>query len=259
MNRYYTYNNKYLYKIIKLKNINKKDIANNLNLTLNALNIKFSGYSLIYIYEGIVISDMLKMNILNLFAPTISEINLVLNESKILNSLPYEKSNKYNINNEYLRSLFKRHNLKLKDIEKLWGKKRVTVYDKINQKTKITLEEGIKLLLKLNLKVNDVFCPTVKLINNTIFGQNTNVELINEIKDINLLNLYINFEDFKNLCKKQEKKIKDFKTCLGYTTPHVYNKLYNKSTFTYKDIVNTCKFFDLSFNDIFNDIFYIRK
>lgn len=246
----YNYNRKYIYKIIKLKQISKHTIAKKLGYTYNCLNIKFSKHAKFYIEEGIIIANTLKIDIYTLFCPSNENLYNVLE----LNKLPEVKKvyRLYNRNSEYIREHIKLKNLTIKDIQDLWCKKRISIYDKLKGFTKISLEEGIKLGLLLNVDINDLFCPS----------SNELEEVLNKgmkFKYINIDPKGVKFKLnndgdnvwIKYLLKIKNLKMKDLIEILGYTTPQVYNKLKNKSELKLKDISRICTFFNMSFNEIF--------
>lgn len=249
----YNYCKEYIKKLIKLKGLNTKIISNKLGITNNSLGLKFNGHVKLYINEGIIISNMLKMDLYNVFAPSDYDINKLLLD----NIIPFNDKMYYrllNINYDYIKYLLKSKGLTYKDVNKLWNKKKI-VFEKLKGVQPITLEEGVNLGLLLDISINDLFCPDEKLIVDTMYSNDLNY--INKIKNINPKNLKFKL-DKKNysfyitylLHKKNISKI-ELSDKLGYNISHTYNKLKNNTPLTVRDVDVLCNILNLEIDNIF--------
>lgn len=114
----------------------------------------------IHIKEGILLAQLLDMDINDLFCPTIDmEIEALVGKSQ---KSKHNITSDLDINNLYLKNgfirfLFKRQNKEIKELVGIWGISINSVRSKMRGQYKVPLKDAIKLSDLLGLKMGDIF------------------------------------------------------------------------------------------------------
>lgn len=262
----YNYQSTYVNKLIKESEFtSKKQIAEKLGITLNALISKLAGRSIIYINEGFIIANELHMNINSIFCPTAQDIEDFMYRDMMfpINRQPdFKPYNPYNLNNEYVKRLITNNDLTLENVCRIWNMKIVCVYDKLKGKKKTSLKEGIELGNLLNMDIKYIFCPTnhqivnyfMKL-NTDKYFHNTKSEVTISLYDIDKYELKFTPENKKELQKllyEKDSVIPDLKEVLEISSTHVYNKVNGKVSFNVCEVIKLCQWLNVKPSTIFN-------
>ena len=260
--RSYNFNVYYIKMLIKLsKYTDKRTIADKLGLTENALYLKLTERSLLYINEGILIADELHMNILDVFCPTEQNMYDVLYDAN--SNFKETTYNEFNFNQKFIKKLMLNKEVTVKDICKLWNFKQGNVYDKIRGETKITVKEGVLLSNLLDVDIGYLFCSTdeeiLKVLSKDFkhkYAEKKDTTLI--IKDFkgisegfNMNNLTFNRIYIKYLLKQQHKKMDDLRRLWNLSMTHMYNKL-SKKNIDVEEAIKLSQYLDLPLKKIFN-------
>lgn len=156
-------NKEYIYKLIKNSGISKQEIASELGITYNNLNLKFSGHVNLYLQECIKLSYVLNIHFDDLFNPDDTLQKEVLFDHNFMHVREYPKNLEYcyNVNSLYIKKLIYSRDLTLEEtLVQLWKVTRVSIYYKLQGSQKIKLSEGLLLCDKLNMSVYDIFCKS---------------------------------------------------------------------------------------------------
>lgn len=190
--------NKYFNSILKLSGYetNRESISKELDISLNALNLKIINNTKFNIRQAFKIANMLKMNINDLFASTKEQqVQVILD--KDLNGLEL-KMNPYEFNyvKDYVYDLMTEQNIGIKTVAHVLGLKKGGAYHKINGKTDFTIKQAYDISRLFNVSIEDIFCNnnyikkhekillkknTKKLIDNYLIKQNVNIEKLSEL------------------------------------------------------------------------------
>lgn len=260
--RAYNFNTYYINKLIKLsKYTNKKDMAKNMGLTENALNLKIGARTLIYINEGIEIANQLKMNILDVFCPSEQHMfDIMYDKSPIFKPKLYRD---FNLNKKYLNKLMSNHNVVKKDLCDLWELKPVSIYDKLRGDTKITIKEGILFSELIEIDINDLFCPTNEQILKVIskefrkrYKKNKDTLIIKNCNEVtegfNINKIEHNKKYMKYLLSVNNKKAEDLKNLWNISLTQTYNKINNINPINLDEAFKLSEFLKLPLKTIFN-------
>ena len=265
INRKYNFNTQYINKLIKINEFtNRKNICERLDITENALNLKISHRTLIYINEAIEISDELHMDILDVFCPTEQMMFDLYYSDYVIEKYYNKKSyNDFNLNQKYLKQLLNDKGIHINKLCELWGLKIVSIYDKLRGDTKITVKEGILLSIYMELPVEKIFCPTdnelisviSKEFKKTLEKSNKSDKLIIDkslLEGFNMNNIKVNRQYITDLLYMENKKPKDLCQILNLSLTHIYNKLNKKIDFEFDEVWKIAAFLNLPIKTVFN-------
>jgi hypothetical protein len=265
IDRKYNFNTQYINKLIKNNEFTtKKKICERLEITENALTLKISQRTLIYINEGIEIADELHMDILDVFCPTEQMLFDLYYKDNVIENLYTKKSyGEFNLHPKYLKKILANNGIKINDLCDLWGLKIVSIYEKLRGDTKITVKEGILLSLFLTVPVNDLFCPSEDTIILTLAKDfQKSLEKSNKptkyiidktmLAGFDINNMNVNTQYLKDLLYLIGKKPKDLSYVIGLSVPHVYNKINKKLPMDFDEALNISVFLNKPMKEIFN-------
>lgn len=229
-------------------------IATELGMTINCLDLKLRGVSNIYIHEGIKIAHELGLNIDVVFKPSKETRYHVLYEDLNIQEDRALSYRKFNLNRDYISNLLHFKSISIKDIQTLWNVKQATVYVKLRGDSKITLEEGLDLAKLLNMDINDLFCPTKKMINKKL----SNMDFVNckLFDNIDSNKLYLDKEKFMRLLSENGMTLRGL--VIAMESPELYyTKLQSKLNGNIRLLPNEahilCNFLEVELKDILKD------
>ncbi|MGD9152461.1 MAG: hypothetical protein PVG30_02235 [Gammaproteobacteria bacterium] len=265
IDRKYNFNTQYINKLIKTNEFTtRKKICERLEITENALNLKISRRTLIYINEAIELSDELHMNVIDVFCPTEQMMfEVYYNDYNIEKYYNKKSYNDFNLNQKYLKQLLNDKGIHINELCNLWSLKIVSIYDKLRGDTKITVKEGILLSSYMELPVEKIFCPTnnelihviSKEFNKSLKKSNESDKLIINkylIEGFNMNNINVNKQYISNLLYMENKKSKDLSQILNLSLSHIYNKLNKKIDFEFDEVWKISAFLNLPIKKVFN-------
>jgi len=263
--RKYNFNTHYINKLIKTNEFtNRKKICERLEISENALNLKISRRTLIYINEAILLSDELHINVIDVFCPTEQMMfEVYYNDYNIEKYYNKNSYNDFNLNQKYLKRLLNEKGIHINELCNLWGLKIVSIYDKLRGDTKITVKEGILLSSYMELPIERIFCPTdneliqviSKEFNKSLKKSNESDKLIinkSLIEGFNMNNINVDKQYISNLLYMENKKPKDLSQILNLSLSHVYNKLNKKIDFEFDEVWKISAFLNLPMKTVFN-------
>ena len=263
--RKYNFNTHYINKLIKTNEFtNRKKICERLEISENALNLKISRRTLIYINEAILLSDELHINVIDVFCPTEQMMfEVYYNDYNIEKYYNKNSYNYFNLNQKYLKRLLNEKGIHINELCNLWGLKIVSIYDKLRGDTKITVKEGILLSSYMELPIERIFCPTdneliqviSKEFNKSLKKSNESDKLIinkSLIEGFNMNNINVDKQYISNLLYMENKKPKDLSQILNLSLSHVYNKLNKKIDFEFDEVWKISAFLNLPMKTVFN-------
>lgn len=180
--RYHEFNlnKKYLNKLMSNKKIKNKDICDLWELKQVSIYDKLRGDTKITVKEGILFSNLLSLDINNIFCPTDMEILEVIskefrskynkNKDTLIIKNYQDITSGFNINNishdkKYIKYLLSINNKKASDLKDLWKVSLTHTYNKLNNINPIELDEALKLSEFLKLPLKTIFNPTKKQLN----------------------------------------------------------------------------------------------
>lgn len=252
----YNYNKEYVNALVNIsKHTSKKDLAIKMDVTENTINLKLSSRTLIYINEGFILANALKMNLLNIFCPS---DELMFNTLyKNITTINVEKSyNAFNFSPIYINEIIKTHGFTKKNICTLWNLKSASIYDKLKGDTKITVKEGIQLSELLNTDIETLFCPTETVQYRYYLKNKFNDITIDDLKEIEpyltMESIKQNKNHIKTIIKSVENRnINELSKKWNISTTHCYNKINGKTRLTIEEALTLSKFIEKPLHEIF--------
>ena len=163
----YNINNEYLKNLVKEKGFKLNKICSLWNMKLVCVYDKFKGKKKISLKEGIHLSNLLEMDVNDIFCPLNDQIvNFFLNPENTDNNneinISLDEINKYNLrfsesNKNNLQQILYQQDRIIPDMKQVLKISSTQVYNKVNGRAKFKPSEVIKLCQWLYRNIDDLF------------------------------------------------------------------------------------------------------